>query len=480
MNNYIKHIVESFDFGSVVKIKGRLNIYRQLQEIKSAIDCRRLLSQQQYDLLTTLTGFYEVANKDELSDVISYFIQQFGDRCSLNWLNVSFVRNMHNLFLGSTFNGDISMWDVSHVVDMFQMFRGSKFNGDISKWDVSNVTDMEGMFHESSFNGDISKWNVKSVTNMNWMFRESMFNGDISKWDVSNVESMHGTFATSKFRGDISGWNVSNVKDMAFMFAWSEFDGNIDNWNPVKVHDFLDIFNSCPLDSNPPKWYNKPVKESFDFNGISKEKHNIDIHPTIDKMLTDKICSFGKDIYVYNNILTSEEAEYIKKQVNSHKYGIFKAKTNGDLCALVYTIIKIAGNTCDLNCIDVSDVQDMSFVFHIYGMNFDGNISKWDVSNVVNMQAMFADTVFCGNIANWNVSNVINMHAMFSNSKFNGNISKWDVSNVRRIEMMFYKSYFSGDINNWNINIDKITYPDKWAVFDKSPLEKNPPKWYKM
>ena len=213
-----------------------------------------------------------MANKDELSDVISYFIKQFGDRCSLNWLNVSFVRNMHNLFFGSTFNGDISMWDVSHVVDMYQMFRESSFNGDISNWDVSNVLEMEGMFHESSFNGDISKWNVKSVTNMNWMFRESSFNGDISKWDVSNVESMHGTFATSKFRGDISGWDVSNVKDMAFMFAWSEFDGNIDNWNPVKVRDFLDIFNSCPLDSNPPKWYNKPVKESFDFNGISKEK----------------------------------------------------------------------------------------------------------------------------------------------------------------------------------------------------------------
>ena len=40
---------------------------------------------------------------------------------------------------------------------------------------------------------------------------------------------------------------------------------------------------------------------------------------------------------------------------------------------------------------------------------------------------------------------------MFANSKFNGDISKWNVSNVKNMNYMFYKS----------------------------PLEKNPPKWYK-
>ena len=40
---------------------------------------------------------------------------------------------------------------------------------------------------------------------------------------------------------------------------------------------------------------------------------------------------------------------------------------------------------------------------------------------------------------------------MFENSKFNGDISKWDVSNVKDMGAMFYNS----------------------------PLEKNPPKWYK-
>ena len=42
---------------------------------------------------------------------------------------------------------------------------------------------------------------------------------------------------------------------------------------------------------------------------------------------------------------------------------------------------------------------------------------------------------------------------MFRESKFNGDISKWDVSNVKAKDMLL--------------------------MFYDSPLEKNPPKWYK-
>ena len=40
---------------------------------------------------------------------------------------------------------------------------------------------------------------------------------------------------------------------------------------------------------------------------------------------------------------------------------------------------------------------------------------------------------------------------MFYSSQFNGDISDWDVSNVKNMRLMFYNS----------------------------PLEKNPPTWYK-
>jgi hypothetical protein len=62
------------------------------------------------------------------------------------------------------------------------------------------------------------------------------------------------------------------------------------------------------------------------------------------------------------------------------------------------------------------------------GSRFTGDISKWNVSNVVNMDKMFYKSIFNGNIQNWNVSNVETMHAMFAESPFIGNISKWNVS----------------------------------------------------
>ena len=44
------------------------------------------------------------------------------------------------------------------------------------------------------------------------------------------------------------------------------------------------------------------------------------------------------------------------------------------------------------------------------------------------------------------------MNSLFSESQFNGDISKWDVSNVTDMNRMFRKSQFNGDISNWNVS----------------------------
>ena len=63
-------------------------------------------------------------------------------------------------------------------------------------------------------------------------------------------------------------------------------------------------------------------------------------------------------------------------------------KTKEELQDIIKQRIKQEGNEVDLNDIDVSNITDMSKLF-VY-LDFNGDISQWDVSNVNNMEYIFA------------------------------------------------------------------------------------------
>ena len=66
------------------------------------------------------------------------------------------------------------------------------------------------------------------------------------------------------------------------------------------------------------------------------------------------------------------------------------------------------------------------------------------------------------------------MGQMFLGSQFNGNISKWDVSNVTDMFYMFYNSLFNGDISKWDVG--NVT--DMSDMFTNCPIpEENKPKF---
>ncbi len=195
-------------------------------------------------------------DKNELRQVIKDAIVKEGNDCDLNFIDVSEITDMVDLFCvgARSFNGDISEWDVSNVNNMSGMFQNTVFNGDISNWDVSNVKNMSDMFNHSKFDGDISNWDVSNVENMGGMFYAVDFTGDISNWDVSNVMNMEDMFNHSKFNGDISNWNVSNVTDMYRMFRRSHFNWDISNWNVSNVTDMEEMFQSSWFDGDISKW----------------------------------------------------------------------------------------------------------------------------------------------------------------------------------------------------------------------------------
>ena len=87
-----------------------------------------------------------------------------------------------------------------------------------------------------------------------------------------------------------------------------------------------------------------------------------------------------------------------------------------ELLAIIKDAIATYGNEVDLNFIDTSKIINMSCLFQ--NSNFNGNINKWNVSNVKNMDCMFSSAFkFNQPLNDWNTSNVESMCYMFSDAK---------------------------------------------------------------
>ena len=446
-------------------------------------------------------------DKDDLKYLINQAIKENGYNCDLNFIDVSNVTDMSELFCKSfivdnrevannrsRFNGSIGKWDVSHVINMERMFDGSIFTGDISKWEVSNVTNMMRMFAESEFKGDLSKWElsidricvddifascgiplscrpklkdvVANNDNIKTLVKKAIHvlgcKADLNFIDVSNVTNMASFFEGSSFSGDISKWDMSNVTDMARMFAESKFSGDITKWElSIDRVDVNSIFASC----------NIPLS----------------CRPKLKSVLAN----------------------------------------NGNIKTLVERALQILGNDADLNFINVSNVTNMASLFE--GSSFSGDISKWDVSNVTDMTRMFAKSKFSGDITKWelsidrvdvnsifascniplscrpklksvlahndnikeivnrainyfgseadlnfiDVSNVTDMSGLFYGSSFNGDISEWDVSSVTDMSYMFMCSNFTGNIGKWDVSIVR----NMKAMFKYSEFNGDISKW---
>ena len=183
---------------------------------------------------------YKVKDFSELVHIIADIKQQLYkdkvDAFNLNWLDISNVTMLDQLFNINTFNRqyifwDVSDWDTSHVTSMVGTFNGCKDICDLSKWDTSKVTSMVNMFYGcSTFNGNISNWNVSKVTRFDSMFYGcSSFNQDISNWDISSAENLSYMFYNCrKFNQPIQKWNITKNMDISYLlYGCTSFDQDL-------------------------------------------------------------------------------------------------------------------------------------------------------------------------------------------------------------------------------------------------------------
>ena len=146
----------------------------------------------------------------------------------------------------------------------------------------------------------------------------------------------------------------------------------------------------------------------------------------------------------------NEALKIDKKNLSGWSIYTCQPKVKSELEQIIKDRITEEGPDCDLNDIDTSLIDNMSYLF--YKSDFTGDISEWDTSNAEDMSYMFFKSIFTGDISNWNTSNVKDMCNMFYYAEFNGDISRWDVSNVKYTYCMFEGSKFNQDISNWQIN----------------------------
>ena len=160
---------------------------------------------------------------------------------------------------------------------------------------------------------------------------------------------------------------------------------------------------------------------------------------------------------------TFEKLKIRSVNVNDLKniYNYFPSTTE-ELKELIINRINNKGYDVDLNDIDVSKIKNMKRLFCIYDdyrfIKFCGKMSRWDVSNVVNMDQMFYGChEFNDDLSGWNVSSVTTMSGMFYDCyKFNRNLNDWDVSHVVDFSSMFSGCHiFNSPLDKWNIKSAK-------------------------
>ena len=140
--------------------------------------------------------------------------------------------------------------------------------------------------------------------------------------------------------------------------------------------------------------------------------------------------------------------------------------------------VEIRTNYKDIELWDTSNVRDMLRMF-AYAASFNEPIQRWNVAGVKTMREMFLNALNFNQPLNlWDVAGVEDMVGMFCYAlAFNQPLDKWNVRYVRQMRAMFEGAKaFNQPLDKWqplsatDIGID---------MFAASPLEFNPPKWYK-
>ena len=239
--------------------------------------------------------------------------------------------------------------------------------------------------------------------------------------------------------------------------------------------------------------YIKKLFETIEFNNSNifntedsyyeYDEKNTLIYRTIENKIQKGEAISEEEAICYFKVNKGIPEDILKKLINGEKFskeiikGIsvngfkYKVSSKEELREIIENYSE-KNSEGSLNWIDVSNIMYMTKLFAF--TMFDGDISEWDTSNVVDMSYMFYEAeVFNQDISNWDVSNVTDMSYMFCGAiLFKQPIGKWNVSNVTDMGSMFiHAASFNQPIGDWNVsNVTDMNHMFYYATSFNQPI----------
>ena len=391
-----------------------------------------------------------------------------------NHFDSSQTTNMANLFyntgqsdVGITYSFD--NLNTSNVTDMSNMFYNfayynEELNLNLNNWDTSKVRNMNNMFsytgyHSKNVNIDVHEWNINSIENLDKIFDGAGWYADkftlnIEGWDLRNYKNdSPTTYEIFGFAGYQSKKSIVNLNNFRIGKSKPSFQNFLKNSGDIKMY-----MNDWKFDGTTnisSMFYN-----TFYQYGNNQSKRYIEA----------KNWDISQITSTYNLFYQFCGGRNERTYIDLTGWKLSKDTPNANL---FYDIALYSNESyIDLSDWDLGDTTSLQYIFKYIAENNESatiNLTGWDTSNVTDMSYMFYNAaIFTRNIniigiEDLNTSKVTDMGYMFRefalNDKVNWDLSKWDVSNVTNMNEMFYsigrqrgdKSSIL-DLSNWDVS----------------------------
>lgn len=303
--------------------------------------------------------------------------------------------------------------------------------------------------------------------------------GDESKLINTNFYAFQGSYESNK--DDIMSTNIRNaikipwVKDLDFS---EHLKGEYsivfyDNFSKLG----LDMTN-VPDDSNGASYYldeglkdipyyNVKLSETTNFNGGLYNAVNVTSVTNINSWDTEEVTNM-EDLFGYAKAFNSSISNWNVSNVTN-----FKNTFRG---AIVFNQ--------SLENWNVSSAVNLEKMFWS-AESFNKPVGNWDTSSAVNMIMMFENAFrFNQYVGDWDVSNVEYMIRMFRTSSkyepgdYAQDMSKWDISNVRDVNRDNIDELYDGFRNNSNVSDEQL--PIDWRPIRFKNVTLNANETYDM